>query len=295
MAQTPPRDYDDAHLWKALEEARQRNDEPEVRRCRAAIVDFHMGYWKRYAVSTHREKRTNDLDEYIQEVVLIATEQVDRYDPARGTPFPSFCRAALQRARQRLEAQEGDFSTGAESRRIHKAARRINADRHAAGLPELTAEELSPHISLLHGKPISPARVQGVLDTPGTVRGDERIAGGEKGDTAGVLTYFDTVTDDVTPEQEVLREEAADAARELVRQALSSLHPPLTPLDRAILVHRLMMPDSAKVPFGDLAREYGSNVGRVQAAERALLKRLRRALGLPDDGADGVFSIEEAA
>lgn len=262
--------FDDRALWLAYETS---SSDQERRRIGGEIVAMHMGFLRQYAAKTAFPFWDEQVrEDYLQELCLVALAKVPLYDRTRRgheqktATFPTFIRKHLLDVRWRVAGREEAFSTGKETRRMIADVHFLQWKHLSAGLEPPTLEELAEHLSLRHGKTVSPGRIQRLISRPYV----------ESVDATDAVTGDDlhSLMRDLGPGPEALVVEAAEAAE--LEGDVSRIVARLDPLDRAIVFGRLMDQTCSQA---DIAARFGIAIGAVRDAERDLVERLRDLLG----------------
>ena len=261
--------FDDRALWLAYE----TSDSGEERsRIGGEIVAMHMGFLRQYASKTAFPFWDAEVrEDYLQELCLVALAKVPLYDRTRRghedrtATFPTFIRKHLLDVRWRVAGREEAFSTGKETRRMMADIHHLQWKHTAAGLEPPTVEELAEHLSLRHGKTVTPGRIQRLISRPFV----------ESVDAADAVTGHDLHSSmrDLSPGPEDLVVEAAEAAE--LEGDVSRIVARLDPLDRAIVFGRLMEQVATQA---EIAERFAVPVAVVREAERDLVGRLRELL-----------------
>ncbi len=244
-------------LWREFWDARDAGDEERIRVNRTAIVERHLRFIYQLANRTRpRNWNRETVDEYVAELVVVALELVDRYDPSKGADFLTYLRRSHYAARNRVFASRAPFS-GMDTNSL-SARRRVE------------------HELVVHG-PMTSEQMRAALGLPA-----ERRRGRIGLDS--LLAAPDLVDAEVV-EHASSRDVGAHAERvdlrERVRRVVDGLE--LDARDRIIVERRLLAQDPARQE--DLAAAFGVTRQAVSLRERALIKRLAAALeaaGLAD-------------
>lgn len=278
--------FDDRHLWAAYKAAVEADEDPRPHA--AAIVEFHMGFIRDYAVRT--VWRSMDLDEYVAELVVVVMGLVPRFDPdhdGRQAKFVTFFRPYLQEVRWKMTAAAGDIPHGKETRRMVAAVEQLQREAAVAGRPEPTLEELDDYVSKRLGKRIGVGRIQRALAMPIVIRGDALAPNHEGWPNHNLHDLWNTLADPgPSPEDEALLLIQQAELDRAVTGALAAAE--LTDLDKALVAERLMAPPRrchdgqeltpGPTPYRHLADRYGMTTADVRTAEENLVSRLRDLL-----------------
>lgn len=288
--------FNDSDLWDRYDTARNAADAELCAEIAGEIVEFHLGFLRRYAADTCFPYWSADVRaEYLQELVVAALEKVATYDRAhaghggRVAAFVTYLKPSLAPVRWKVSAAQVLIRSGVETRRLKADLERFVAERQLMGLEYPTLDQMAEHLSRLHGKkakPIRSGQVRRLLDQPAYVWADAP-AGGDDEDAAGDQwgTFGSSAG---SPEDEVLAAIEEDRRTAAVRDALAEVN--LSDLDKAIVAERLMaaprrIVDGELVGFGpttltDLGLRFGLSPERVKRAETELIGRLRDLIDL---------------
>lgn len=269
-------DFDDNHLWDDYAAAVASGDEAETRRLAGDIVQFHLGFFTSYAKETAFPLWDEDTrTEYLHELVAVALEKVTTYDPGydgvggRKPAFVTYVKPYLRLVRYRLAGHDNPNRVGHETMRMRIVTQHIYNDFIGLDGVEPSHEDIASELSRRFGKPVTAARVRGLLAPPATVRGDEST-----GEIPG--SVWDTLAGDVpTPEEQVVETLAQRERVSLVREALDTLT--LDDMGKAIVEDRLMA--ESPVSLVSLAERFGYSASAVSAMEKEIAAALRFALG----------------
>jgi DNA-directed RNA polymerase sigma subunit (sigma70/sigma32) len=275
----------DDELWAVYFAAA---DDASRREVAAAIVEHHLGFIRQYANRTALQSwRRDEVEAYVNELVIVAMKQVHRYDPdhAKQASFATFLRKSFPAVKWKLTAREDSaIPKGYETERLRVGMKAFIQATEAVEHRTPTMAEVCEHLGKVHGKKITPGRLQGILDEPMVSSGDEFV-GDDDGGTArwdgrGMPTAAD-------PADIVEARLTDSAASELVADLLAQV--PLTDLEKAVMVERLMAPPREKMdgvvinpgptPHRVLGRRFGISSEEVREAEAALLSKFRGVLG----------------
>ena len=260
---------DDGALWVAYETANLKQKDLLARR----IVEFHMGFLRWYVQKTAFGYWPPHIrEEYLAEIVIICLVRIPLYNRRRlghedrVASFPTFLKPYLQGVRWEISAREAPLQVGRDTRRMRANAQRYIRDQEQLGV-EANWEDVAAAVGKAHGRKMSVARVKRITNPPAVVSGDVSV-----GDSDESLWNSEALLVP-SPEEIVVDAAVKEEAIDGVRQALTNLE--LTPVELAIVEHRLTCETSKKMSHKDLAKLLKVSAPEVSRSEKSLVARLR--------------------
>ncbi len=264
---------DDGALWLAYETSSSDRQKDNVAR---RIVEFHMGFIRWYAQKTaFHYWPAHVKEEYVAELVIICLVRIPLYNRKRlghedrVASFPTYLKPYLQGVRWEISAREAPLRVGRDTRRMRANAQRFIREQEQLGI-DPTWDAVAVAVGKAHGRKMSGNRVKRITNPPAVVSGDVPI-----GDSDESLWNSEALLVP-SPEQIVVDAAAKEEAISDVRQALTDLK--LTPLENAILSHRLTCAPGEKLSHKDLAKMCSVSAAEVSRLEKSLIARLRNLL-----------------
>ena len=243
------------HDERALLRAARANDA----RCRTKLVEAYMPLIGSVA-HRYRGARAVDRAELMQEGVLGLLRALDRYDPARETPFWAYASFWVRQAMQQLVA-ELTWPVVLSDRalrslaRIRARERRLSQDQgHAPSVAEVgEAAGIGPkHLGFLLAAERTPRAL------------DERVPGDR-----GSGSPLSELIDDPAGEDALERVASQDAA-----QRLDAVLDGLTGRERLVVTHHYGLGREPRT-LRSIAGDLGVSAERVRQIEQGALEKLR--------------------
>lgn len=263
---------DDGALWVAYETANLKQKDLLARR----IVEFHMGFLRWYVQKTAFGYWPPHIrEEYLAEIVIICLVRIPLYNRRRlghedrVATFPTYLKPYLQGVRWEISAREAPLRVGRDTRRMRANAQRFIRDQEQRGI-DPSWDEVAVAVGKAHGRKMSGNRVKRLTNPPTVVSGDLTV-----GDSEESLWNSEAL---LVPSPEEIVVDAAEKLEAIdgVQQALTSLN--LTPVEIAIVEHRLTCETAAKLSHKVLAKILKISAPEVSRVEKSLVARLRTLL-----------------
>ena len=221
---------------------------------------------RRYRGAAHVERL-----ELVQEGVAGLLQALERYDPARGTPFWAYARPTVQRAMQRLVAELGDAAVLSDH-----ALRRLSRLKSAEDELMREHRRLPTRREIVERSGVDRDEAERLLAETSPPRSFQEPITAEDG---GVIGSLGDLVDDPRAEDAYDRVLDVMEAHELM--PLLSV---LSPRERSILRARYGL-DGEEQSIRQIAERLGLSTSRVRDIERRALRKLRRAAVDPRRGA----------
>jgi RNA polymerase primary sigma factor len=240
---------------RALLRAARAHDAP----CRTRLVEAYMPLIGSVA-HRYRGARAVDRSELMQEGVVGLLRALDRYDPARGTPFWAYASFWVRQAMQQLVA-ELTWPVVLSDRALRQLAR-IRATERRLSQDQGRAPSVA---ELGEGAGLSPEHLGYLLAAERTPRAlDERMPVDR-----GSGSPLSEVIGDPAGEDALDRVASRDAAQRLEEVLVS-----LTGRERQVLAHHFGL-DGEPRTLRSIAGDLGVSAERVRQIEQGALEKLR--------------------
>jgi RNA polymerase sigma factor (sigma-70 family) len=242
---------------RALLRAARAHDAP----CRTKLVEAYMPLIGSVA-HRYRGARAVDRSELMQEGVVGLLRALDRYDPARETPFWAYASFWVRQAMQQL-VSELTWPVVLSDRALRQLARIRATERRLA-----QDQGRSPSAAELgDAAGVGPEHLGLLLAAERTPRAlDERVAGDR-----GSGSPLSELIDDPAGEDSLDRVASRDAAQRLDEVLVS-----LTGRERQVLAHHYGL-ESEPRTLRSIADDLGVSAERVRQIEQGALEKLRVA------------------
>jgi RNA polymerase sigma factor (sigma-70 family) len=253
-----------------LVEAAKAGDERALTRLIHAHLPLVAALARRYAASPHVERL-----ELLQEGVAGLLQALQRFDPARGTPFWAYARPTVQRAMQRLVGELSDAAVLPDH-----ALRRLSRLRSAEDELMRERRRLPTRAEIIERSGVDRDAADQVLAAARPPRSLQEPLTAEDG---GVIGSLGELVDD--PRAQDAFERVLDV---LEAEELTPLLSVLSPRERSILRSRHGLDGEAR-SRREIAEGLGVSVNRVRDIERRALAKMRTA-GRRSVASDGIRS-----
>ncbi len=273
----------DDHLWEAFNRAKVEKDEAALVKARAAIVEHHLSFFKQYVSRTAPASWDADTRlEYLHEIVIIALQKVDTFDPSYDAKFVTYVRKSLRMERNKHQARQSTIWKGNESTRIEAQIKYLKDRALLTQLP-LTLEQIQEEVSKSHGKTITKSRLMGIMNQPRVVSTETAIEDSDDDMTLGeILTYKDDDMQDTVAERE-----HTEMIKKRVREAIAKINPTTNEL---VVIERVLMAPPKIVESGtviesgplsevELGKALGITTARALTLKKSVIAKLVAILG----------------
>ncbi len=256
---------DDAHLWEALQKAREAKNENKIAWAKQDIAIHHQAFLFWYA--NRYKAQGADPEEYMAELNLSMATAINLYQPERGkfsTYLELWCRQALSetlRRNQRVPVSKRSLN---KILSILRARRWLELDGNFDPTPQEIADTAEVSLEWVTAYLNMKRFPIGLTDKVGE----------------GETTFGDLVADDFDIEATVLDSLALDPHLEYAQRVINTImaDPDLGPLD-----HDLILSWMSPTPVTQqrIADTYGVSRQMVSTRSIMLRRRLEKALDQP--------------